>query len=75
MPAAYLVLCGASVLAPLILFGIAIWTGVERQFALAALEHRVRTHTLRPQRLAQVIWLAPDTPPFVPRPRSSRSAA
>jgi hypothetical protein len=76
MPLAYLMLCGASVLAPIILFGIAIWTGIERQLALAALERRVRERSLEQRRLAQVIWFSTTgTPPVVPTRRSSRTAA
>ncbi|HUK58513.1 MAG TPA: hypothetical protein VLV50_04720 [Stellaceae bacterium] len=76
MPEAYLVLWGASLLAPIFLFGIAIWTGIERQLALAALERRVRERRGRAGPLATLVRLVPTgPPPLVPTPGSPRRTA
>lgn len=59
---ASLVLYGGSVLAPVLLFGVLIWSGIERLAALAALERRVRERILRPRPVAPELWFAALTP-------------
>jgi hypothetical protein len=47
MPETMILLYGALVLAPLVLFGIALWSGVERWRREADIERRVRARWLR----------------------------
>jgi hypothetical protein len=77
MPQAFILLYGAALATPLLLFGILIWTGLERRLELAAKEHLVRGRIMEPRfapaASLTLITLAPQTVRTV-RPRR-RSAA
>jgi hypothetical protein len=49
MPQPFLLLDTAALAAPLLLFGILIWTGLERRLELAAKERRVRARITQPR--------------------------
>jgi hypothetical protein len=58
MSEVYFVLYGASIAASVLLFAIAIWTGIKRRAKFAALERRVRLRMTRPRPVSPLLWLA-----------------
>jgi hypothetical protein len=66
MPAACILLYAASVAAPLVLFAVLIWNGIERRLATAAHERFVRERRM-PAPAATVLML-PRLAPIVIRP-------
>ena len=56
MPQVCILVYGAALAAPLVLFGILIWTGLERQLEFAAKERLVRNRIMQP-RLAPSLTL------------------
>ena len=75
MPEAYLMLYGASIVAALFIFGVVIWTGIERHLALAALERRVRERIMRRRPAAPPLWLVDIGTPRASPPRRRQNAA
>jgi hypothetical protein len=75
MSEVYLVLYGASIVASVLLFAIAIRTGFKRRVEFAALERRVRLRMTRPRPVAPLFWLAATgMPREVVAPRHRRTA-
>jgi hypothetical protein len=76
MTEVYLVLYGASIVASVLLFTIAIWTSIKRRVEFAALERRVRERMTRPRPVAPLFSLAAtDAPHEVVAPRRRQTAA
>ena len=73
MPQAFFLLYGAALAAPLFLFGILIWTGLERRLGLAAKERLMRGRIMQP-RVAPAAALTLVAAP-VTLPHRGRSAA
>lgn len=77
MPQAFILLYGAALAAPLVLFGILIWSGLEQRLELGAKERLVRSRIMQPRVApAASLVLIPVAAPAVISPRRrDRSAA
>jgi hypothetical protein len=76
MPQACILLYGAALAAPLVLFAILICTGLERRFELAAKERLLRGRTVEPQAapaasLTLVAWARSTAISVRPRSRTA----
>jgi hypothetical protein len=74
MPQALLLLDSAALGAPLVLFGILIWTGLERRLELGARERLVRARIMQPRFVPAALTLVAVAPATVTLPRRRTAA-
>jgi hypothetical protein len=77
MPQVSLLLDAAALGAPLVLFGILIWTEIEERLEIAARDHLVRSRLLGPRGLSPValtLVIPASAPAIAPQP-GARTAA
>ncbi len=78
MPQVSLLLDAAALGAPLVLFGILIWTGIEKRFDIAAKDQLVRSRLLRPRSASPValaLVMPAQAPVIATTQPSARTAA
>jgi hypothetical protein len=77
MPQVSLLLDAAGLGAPLVLFGILIWTEIEERREIAARDHLVRSRLLRPRSLspAALTLVMPASAPAIAPQAQARTAA
>jgi len=76
MPQVSLLLYAAALGAPLVLFGILIWTELEQRLEIAARDHLVRSRLLRPRTspAALALVMPAPAPVIAPQPRARTAA-
>jgi hypothetical protein len=76
MPQVSLLLDAAGLGAPLVLFGILIWTEIEERLEIAARDQLVRSRLLRPRSLSPALTLVtPASAPAIAPQAQARTAA
>ena len=76
MPQAFVLVYSAALAAPLVLFAVLIWTGLERRLELAAKERLVRSLIMQPRvapaaSLTLVAWARSTVTAVRPRSRTA----